>query len=60
MSRTRKGTKPVNCDYEYWSKRIGNKGGGHGIGRATKKETLSRERMAGKEALIKDMKENDL
>ena len=59
MSRTKKGTKPVNCGYEYWSKRAGNKGGGRGIGRATKKETLSRERMAGKEALIKDMKENE-
>ena len=23
MSRTRKGTKPLNCDYDYWSKRIG-------------------------------------
>ena len=55
MSRTRKGTKPQNCDYDYWSKRIGNKGGGRGIGRSTKKETLSRERMAGKQVLIKEL-----
>ena len=55
MSRTRKGTKPQSCDYEYWSKRAGNKGGGRGIGRSTKKETLSRERMAGKEALNKEV-----
>lgn len=55
MSRTRKGTKPQNCDYEYWSKRIGNKGGGRGIGRSTKKETLSRERMAGKKELNKEV-----
>lgn len=45
MSRTIKGSKPINCGYEYWSKRLGNKGGGRGIGRLTKKETLSRERM---------------
>ena len=45
MSRTKKGIKPLNCDYDYWSKRIGNKGGGSWIGRSTKKETLSRERM---------------
>ena len=45
MSRTKRGSKPLNCDYDYWSKRIGNKGGGRGIGRSTKKETLSRERM---------------
>lgn len=59
MSRTRKGTKPLNCDYDYWSKRIGNKGGGYAIGRSYKKETLSRERMASKEALIKEVKEDD-
>lgn len=57
MSRTRKGTKLQNCDYEYWSKRIGNKGGGRGIGRSTKKETLSRERMAYKEELNKEVKQ---
>lgn len=45
LSRTIKGSKPINCGYEYWSKRLGNKGGGRGIGRLTKKETLSRERM---------------
>ena len=45
MSRTIKGSKPINCGYEYWSKRLGNKGGGRGIGHLTKKETLSRERM---------------
>ena len=44
MSRTKRGSKPLNCDYDYWSKRIGNKGGGRGIGRSTMKETLSRER----------------
>lgn len=51
MSRTKKGTKPLNCDYDYWSKRIGNKGGGRAIGSLYKKETLSRERMAGKKEL---------
>ena len=51
MSRTIKGGKPKNCDYEYWSKRVGNKGGGRGLGRSTKKETLSRERMASKKEL---------
>ena len=51
MSRTKKGTKPLNCDYDYWSKRIGNKGGGRAIGSSYKKETLSRERMAGKREL---------
>ena len=55
MSRTKRGSKPQNCDYDYWSKRIGNKGGGWGIGRSTKKETLSRERMASKEELSKEV-----
>lgn len=55
MSRTRKGTKPLNCDYDYWSKRIGNKGGGYAIGRSYKKETLSRERMASKKELISEV-----
>ena len=54
MSRTKRGSKPLNCDYEYWSKRVGNKGGGWGIGRSTKKETLSRERMQSKEILLKE------
>lgn len=49
MSRTKKGSKPKNCDYEYWSKRVGNKGGGRGLGRETKKMTLARERMSYKE-----------
>lgn len=43
MSRTIKGSKPIG--YEYWSKRLGNKGGGRGLGRSTKKQTLSRERI---------------
>lgn len=54
MSRTKRGSKPLNCDYDYWSKRIGNKGGGRGIGRSTKKETLSRERMQSKEMLLNE------
>lgn len=54
MSRTKRGSKTLNCDYEYWSKRVGNKGGGWGIGRSTKKETLSRERMQSKENLLKE------
>lgn len=57
MSRTKRGSKPQNCDYDYWSKRIGNKGGGWGIGRSYKKETLSRERMRAKQDLIKELKE---
>ena len=57
MSRTIKGSKPVNCDYEYWSNRIGNKGGGRGIGRSTKKETLSRERMYSKRITRKEVNE---
>lgn len=51
MSRTKRGSKPLNCDYDYWSKRIGNKGGGWAIGRSFKKETLSRERMQAKQEL---------
>ena len=46
MSRTKKGSKPKNCYYEYWGKRIGNKGGGRGLGRETKKLTIARERMS--------------
>lgn len=57
MSRTKRGSKPQNCDYAYWSKRIGNKGGGRAIGRPYKKETLSRERMKSKQDLIKELKE---
>lgn len=57
MSRTRKGSKPQNCDYEYWSKRIGNKDGGRAIGRSYKKETLSRERMASKKAMLKELRD---
>ena len=57
MSRTKRGSKPLNCDYDYWSKRIGNKGGGRAIGRSYKKETLSRERMKSKQDLIKELKE---
>lgn len=56
MSRTRRGSKPQNCDYDYWSKRIGNKGGGWGIGRSTKKETLARERMQAKQELHSTVK----
>ena len=41
-------------------KRVGNKGGGRGLGRKTKKETLSRERMLGKAALISELKEQDV
>lgn len=57
MSRTRKGTKPLNRGYEYWSKRLGNIGGGRGLGRNTKKETLSRERMASKKELIREIED---
>ena len=57
MSRTIKGSKPRNCDYDYWSKRAGNKGGGRGIGRSTKKETLSLERMASKKVLNNEVKQ---
>lgn len=49
MSRSKRGGKPLT--YEYWSKRMGNKGGGRGLGRGTKKETLSRERMKQKQEL---------
>ena len=58
MSRTKRGSKPLNCDYDYWTKRIGNKGGGHGIGRSTKKETLARERMHSKQELHNMIKQN--
>ena len=58
MSRTKRGSKPQNCDYDYWSKRIGNKGGGWGIGRSYKKETLSRERMFSSELVRKETEES--
>lgn len=57
MSRTKRGSKPLNCDYEYWTKRKGNKGGGRGIGRSTKKETLARERMEAKTELNNEVKQ---
>lgn len=53
MSKTIKGSKPI--DYEYWSKRLGNKGGGRGLGRSTKKQTLSRERLKQKMELRGDI-----
>lgn len=53
MSRTIKGSKPIG--YEYWSKRLGNKGGGCGLGRSTKKQTLSRERIKQKMELRDDI-----
>ena len=43
MSRTIKGSKPI--DYEYWSKCFCNKCFVRGLGRSTKKQTLSRERL---------------
>lgn len=49
MSRTVKGSKKLG--YEYWSKRIGNNGGGRGLGKFAKKNTASRERMTNKKEL---------
>ena len=46
MSRTIKGSKPIGCDY--WSKRIGNKGGANGCSSYAKHYTHKRERLESK------------
>ena len=47
--------------FEYWSKRLDNKGGNlYGVGRRTKKTTLRRERLLAKSEIRRETQLNEL